>query len=425
MTPPLPSADTPLRIWLFNPYGPLPDEGWRDYSYVMIGEALAAAGHEVVWWTSNFSHHFKTFRSEGWEDRRLPAGLTVRLVPTPGYRRNIGPGRLIRDAVFGRRAYRRALDLPPPDVIVTSEPATMSGYAGVRLATRTGAALIYDQMDLWPELMVQALPRPLHPIGHALLWPVYRYRRAMFRRLDGAMALARPYLASVTDEIPADRPVPTLVVYNGIDVPAFRAAMQAPLPDALARMLDRAGLKAIFAGSLGPSYDVDAMIDAATSLAASGSDATILVAGDGPGRGRVEAAAARCPNLVYLGKLPPDVLPGVYARCDVGLACYSAQSNVEMCDKFYDYTAAGLVVVNSLRGEVRDWIEEAGIGLQYDPGSAASLTAALARITAEPTQAAAWKAASWDIGMRFDRTVQHARLPDWVKMVTQSRANRR
>ena len=413
-------APRPLRIWLFNPYGPLPGEGWREYSYVSIGSALAAAGHDVMWWTSGFSHHFKTFRSRIWEDRALPSGMVVRLVPTPGYSRNIGPGRFWRDAVFGWRAYRRALATGRPDIVFTSEPATMGGFAGVRLASRTGATLIYDQMDLWPELMVQSLPPGLQRIGHLLFWPVYRCRRAMFRKLDGAVALARPYLTSITDEVP-ERTLPSLVVYNGIDVSAFRTVMRQPLPDDIAAHFNRPGLKAIFAGSLGPSYDVGPMIDAARSLAAAGSHTMVYIAGDGPERPRIENAAASCANLVYLGKLPPDLLPRIYARCDVGLSCYSASSNVEMCDKFYDYTAAGLVIVNSLQGEVRDWIEESALGLQYDAGNAVSLARALDTIAADPERAAAWRRASWDIGMRFDIHVQHDKLAGWIETVVRDR----
>lgn len=417
-----PSAvQRPLRIWLFNPYGPLPDEGWREYSYVTIGSALAAAGHDVTWWTSNFSHHFKTYRSESWEDRRLASGLTIRLVPTPGYRRNIGLGRFIRDGVFGWRAWRSAASMAPPDVILTSEPATMGGFAGARLARKTNAALIYDQMDLWPELMVQVLPKALRPLGHLLFWPVYRCRRAIFRRLDGAMALARPYLTSITDEIAAAKHPPTLVVYNGIDVPAFRSLMEQSLPEELAPLFDRPGLKAIFAGSLGPSYDIGPMIEAARALDAAMSGITIYIAGDGPERKRVEEAAATCDALVYLGKLRPDVLPRVYARCDIGLSCYSASSNVEMCDKFYDYTAAGLVVVNSLNGEVRDWIANEGLGLQYQAGDTSSLIQAMNRIAEDSEQTKAWRTSSWEIGMMFDKNLQHAHLADWIQDIAQSR----
>ena len=416
-----PGDRTRLNIWLFNPYGPLPGEGWREYSYVTIGSVLAQAGHQVVWWTSNFSHHFKTVRSTGWEDRILPSGLVVRLVPTPGYRRNIGFGRLRRDFLFGLRAYRRALRLDAPDIILTSEPATMAGFAGPRLARKTGAVFLYDQMDLWPELIAQALPSSFQSLGHLFLWPIYSYRRKIFARLDGAMALARPYLESVTRGLPQGRSLPELVVYNGIDVPAFRALMSGALPDDINPLFDRPGLKAIFAGSLGPSYDVQPMISAARKLARAGSTISLYIAGDGPARPMVEAAAAECPNLIYLGKVPSDLLPAVYARCDIGLASYSERSNVEMCDKFYDYTAAGLAIVNSLEGEVASWIESFALGLQYRAGDALSLARALAKMDSDPVSLSASRAASWEIAMRFDREAQHAQLLPWLETVLRDR----
>jgi len=417
-----PSA--PRKIWLFNPYGPLPGEGWREYSYVTIGSVLAQAGHHVVWWTSNFSHHFKAVRSRGWEDHALPSGLVIRLVPTPAYRHNIGFGRLWRDFLFGLRAYRRALSLDAPDIILTSEPATMAGFAGPRLAGKTGAVLLYDQMDLWPELIVGALPRSLQSLGHLLLSPIYSYRRKIFARLDGAMALARPYLDSVTRSLPEGRSLPELIVYNGIDVPAFRRLMRGALPDDIDLLFDRPGLKAIFAGSLGPSYDVEPMLSAARKLASAGSTISLYIAGDGPGRQKVEAAAAECQNLVYLGKVPTELLPRIYARCDVGLASYSERSNVEMCDKFYDYTAAGLAIVNSLEGEVAQWIESFKLGLQYRAGDTQSLTQALTKLASDPVSLSASRAASWAIAMEFDRNVQHAQLLPWLERVLHDRAQR-
>jgi hypothetical protein len=55
--------------------------------------------------------------------------------------------------------------------------------------------------------------------------------------------------------------------------------------------------------------------------------------------------------------------------CDVGLNAYGKYSNVEMSDKFYDYTAAGLAIINSLTGEVADLISVNNIGTNYISGA--------------------------------------------------------
>ena len=56
-------------------------------------------------------------------------------------------------------------------------------------------------------------------------------------------------------------------------------------------------------------------------------------------------------TVLYLGKLKPESLSYLYNKSDVGLSIYTEISNVEMPDKFYDYTAAGLPVINSLKKE--------------------------------------------------------------------------
>jgi hypothetical protein len=114
----------PVNIWLISPYGPIPGEGWRDDRFNIIGDVLAAAGHNVLWWTPNFSHHFKPFRSEGWDARLLSPRFRVRLVPTTPYSRNVGLGRLRYAAVFARRVYRRAFRRPAGRPLLSTVPAT-------------------------------------------------------------------------------------------------------------------------------------------------------------------------------------------------------------------------------------------------------------------------------------------------------------
>lgn len=399
-----------MVIWLFNPYGPIPGEGWRDYCFTILGKALAAAGHDVTWWTSNFSHHFKKFRSAGWKDLPVSERFVVRLVPTTSYRRNIGPGRVLRDAVFAWRAYRRGRGEPRPDCVLWSESPLTFGFAGQRLAEHHRCASVFHQMDLWPELIVKACPARLQPLAEAAFLPVYWNRRRNFRRLDAATGLATPYLEAVLAEAPALRSAPTAVVYNGIDVGSFRRSMDDPLDGVDLPAKAPGELWAVFAGSLGPSYDIATLWRAAQAFSDAGDAIRVLVAGDGPLRAEVEARARAIPRLHFLGKLPPRSLAPLYRRCDVGLCAYSARSNVEMPDKFYDYAAAGLPVVNSLPGEVATLVRDRRLGLPYVAGDVDDLVARLRTLQREPELRAMMAANAWDAGGAFDQHVQCAKL---------------
>jgi glycosyltransferase involved in cell wall biosynthesis len=415
-----------MNIWLINPYGPIPSETWRTYCFPLIAEVLTAQGHEVTWWTSNFAHHFKKFRSDGWCDMEVGNGFRIRLVPTTGYSKNIGLGRVFRDVIFALRTYRRGIREPRPDLIIYSESPLTFGFAGQRLADHHGCPVIYHQMDLWPELIVESSPKWTRSIVKAIFWPVFAIRRSTFSRLSATTALARPYLEAVFDVAPLLRNKPSAVIYNGIDVAEFRSKMQSSnVP--LTRFPEKKDghLWAVFAGSLGPSYDVAVMCEVARNLAAINSNIYIVIAGDGPQRNLVQTTASGetgPANLFYFGQLSPFELALLYSRCDIGLCAYSASSNVEMPDKIYDYTAAGLPVLVSLRGEVAQIVASEGSGLSYEGGSAIDFQNKLLSITSDCEKMQMMSKASRSLGMQFDKNVQYSKFVDVINRVTNSDA---
>ena len=105
------------------------------------------------------------FRSGGWEDRPVSKLFRIRFVPTASYEKNISFGRLAHEVLYSKNAFRRALELEPPDCIVGVDPPQIVGYMCVRLARRLGVPLVLDVFDQWPELFVLAFPRLLRPLA--------------------------------------------------------------------------------------------------------------------------------------------------------------------------------------------------------------------------------------------------------------------
>jgi glycosyltransferase involved in cell wall biosynthesis len=128
----------------------------------------------------------------------------------------------------------------------------------------------------------------------------------------------------------------------------------------------------------------------------------------------VAAAAASCEQLIFLGKLSPERLAGVYSQCDIGLAAYSHTSNVEMPDKFYDYTAAGLAIINSLRGEVSSKIREHDIGFQYEASDHIDLVDKLRLLVTDPELLARLRENSFRVAMEYDVQHQYAQLVEFI-----------
>ncbi|MBI3279632.1 MAG: glycosyltransferase family 4 protein [Acidobacteria bacterium] len=404
-------------IWLVNPYGPLPGEKWREYRFATLGRILAGAGCDVTWWTAGFSHHFKVHRSREWMDSLVGPNFHVRLVPTPGYRRHVGLGRLLFEFVFACRLERGARHARRPDFIIASDTPQVSAFVAARLCRRFGAMLIVDVMDLWPELFDLAIPRPLRSAARPLFWPWRALRRSVRRRAHAITALCPSYLRHALRE--ARGGIESRVIYNGIDVGGFRAqgtAAQSRVEDLFGRSKAPREIWAVFAGTVGNNYDVDCLASAAKIVEQDQPLIRIWIAGDGPLCPRLrEAGKSGSGNLQLLGRLDHQSLASLYRHCDVGLCTYARDSNVEMPDKAYDYLAAGLPIITSLRGDLREVIESKGVGLSYEPGNAQSLAAALRTVARDEVLRKRLADNAYRCGNAFDRAGQYAQMLDLLR----------
>lgn len=411
-----------MRIWLINPYGPIPGESWRDYRFTIIGETLAAHGHQVRWWTANFSHHFKCFRSKGWNDLDVRPNFQIRLVPTLGYRKHIGLGRVRFELLFAWRMYRRAMKEPSPACIIAVDPPQTIGFLAVRLARRFGIPLILDVMDLWPEIFVLAFPRWLRPLAPVVLCPLYALRRHNLRQASAVTALCNTYLEMALKEAPRLEHAPSATIFNGVNVGAFRAMNQTS--SGVSELAQKIGKRpgevwVIYAGTLGNNYDIDTLLQAAVQLQQRRSRIKIVLVGDGPLRQRITEfiEVHRLSNLIYLGKFDVEDLIRLYQVCDVGLCAYAPESNVAMPDKAYDYMAAGLPIVNSLRGELENFLRDRQMGLQYIAGDARSLCNALEELASDADRRRTMARNSYNTAMMFDGQTQYRKFLEVLQQV--------
>jgi len=149
-----------------------------------------------------------------------------------------------------------------------------------------------------------------------------------------------------------------------------------------------ASLVCIYAGTLGERYDLGTVLETASLLHTERSRIRFIIAGRGPFEAQLRGWLKRHPaaNLDYRGSVEADALLDLYERCHVGLIPYAAESTVSLPVKFFDYLAAGLVIVTSLQGELRDFVQQNEVGFTYAAGDARSLAAVLQHLELVPAE---------------------------------------
>ena len=404
-----------MKVWLVNPYGPIPGEEWREYRFAMIARALHQRGHDVTWWTAAFDHFTKRMRATDWQTIPIAPGFQVVLVPTPGYRRNVGAGRLRFEVVFALRLLLRLRGQPKPDLVIAADPPQIAGgFVATVVGRRSGTPVILDCLDLWPELFAGILPKPVRrALAPVVFAPLRMLRRFTYSRAAGAVASSETYRDHLLREVSRLRPQNTEVVYIGVRTAdlEFTGNKEPGL------------FTAVYSGTLGQNYDLDTLLDAARLLS-SDPRFRLLIAGDGPRRDHVSGRISReqLTNVTYAGRLPAAELPKLYASAAVGLIPYAGWSTVSMPVKVFDYLAAGLPVVTSLAGELRRLIEECDIGATYRAGDAASLAGALRLLMAGRERRDELAANARVCAKRFERDEQYSRFAEFAERLAGGRA---
>ncbi len=363
-----------MIFWINNPFDPLPGEGGRPLRYWLLCRALAAAGHEVVWWSSDFHHVRKTCRSL--EPVSASEGFQVRLVPTLPYGSNVGWRRWrshLRYASEWERLAREAVaraELPPPDGIVVSMPPLGLYDAASRLRDAWGSRVVVDIQDAWPETFGQLLPHWLRGLGQAAFFRLHARAARAYRGADGVSAVCGRYAQ--------------LAQARGCLAEPKVFRLGCPLPDAAERSDGRGTtLRLCYIGNLGTSYDIRTMVEGVCSLAAEGWPVTLDVAGDGPQRAWVSALASRAGSpLKFHGYVDDTRLQSCLRACHVGVVPMFSAMWVAVPNKVADYAAAGLAMINGLTGETGELLRRYDAGTGYEAGNLESFKQAV-RVYAE------------------------------------------
>lgn len=421
----------PLSVWVVNPFDDVPGECLPPLRFWTLCRVLAGRGHDVTWWSADFSHRRKAVRLPPPRVTEDEEGFGIRMVPVRPYRTNVSLARLGSHRDFGRRLEQRAAaavasgDLERPDVILASMPPLEGAEAALRLARRLDSLFVVDLMDLWPETFRRLLPGPewmrriLSPL---LLGGMERRRRALLEAADGVSAATRTYADVALAGIPGDRP--RHVCYVGAYLQEYASSPRArPLGDgASAEATPPGPLRCVYAGTLEAGQDIDTLLAAARLLGASGDTVEIHVAGTGRLEAKVRAEAATvagsCRVIVH-GLLPRGPYADVLGRSDVGIVAVKPESLVAVPYKACDYAAAGLAIVSGLRGELADLLDEHRAGVCYEAGNPASLAREIAAIAADRTLLATLRQGARRLAERtFDRESTYPRFARWIESLT-------
>jgi len=345
------SGNHPKRALVLAPFFSTEMNANRSVSVACVLAELAAV--DVV--TTNFDHWTKKPPKAS---QIAPLEKIVYLKTLP-YRSNISVMRLMSHLLFSVRAaafFLRHRDRY--DIVYVTLPLNLLAWFILRSAP--AQCKIVDVIDIWPDV----LPFPEKFVR--LFRPVFAIWRKLF---DHAVRNADVMLAvSDTFYVEALKFANTSCRHRRFYIGDVKLQCVGP---------KEGTLTIAYVGNIGHLYDFETLLDVMEEI--KGAQLFIVGTGDRQDWLLSELERRGLPHQYFGVVYDPAKLANILCRAHVGFNGY-LNTSAAFSYKANTYFAAGLPILNSMRGDLQDLVERHGLGLNYSGGDRTTLKRCLASL---------------------------------------------
>ena len=379
-----------MKVWIVEIAEPLPvvDGSFRDLRCGILSKALLSRGHQVLWWTSTFDHMRKRHRFVEPQSVQVQPGFQLRLLHGPAYQTNISLNRIRHNwavaGAFQREASRWS---DQPDILFVCVPTLELAERAIMYGKPRQIPVVLDVRDRWPDLYLTPFPRRLRGLARLAFASEFQRAARMFRSATGLTAVSNSYLEWALGYAKRRQQAADGVFALGYSPPTATPAEVKTRAEQLRveHRIRPGALVVAFLGTFGASYDLETVIRTAWTLEANGLfDVQIVLAGDGDAGLKLRDMARGLGNTIFTGWLDQMSMLALLSISSIGLTAYRDEALQSLPNKPFEYMAAGLPLLSSLRGELETLIRDEQIGLQYEAGNPNSLLERIAWLAANP-----------------------------------------
>lgn len=365
-----------MKILYFHQHFTLPTSAGGTRSYE-LAQKLIAKGHQVTMVAGGRSDLGLAPTNKKGIFRGDVDGIDVIQIALPYSNRDGLFKRANTFVKFGWKSIKIAFQEKYDLLFATSTPLT-AGLPGIVMKlTGKKRKFVFEVRDLWPELpKALGMKNPIFLAGMSILeWLSYH-------TANGCIGLSPGICEGIDRRSQKGKPIE--LVPNGCDLDLFKPS-EGNISELLPGILPEEKV-AVFTGAHGIANGLDSIIDAAKVLQDKGrKDIKIVFIGDGKMKPHLQnrVKAENITNVMFFDPIPKVKLANIIARADVGLmvlanvpAFYYGTSP----NKFFDYIASGLPVLNNYPGWLADMIQENRLGFVTEPGNAVALAEGIEQV---------------------------------------------
>ena len=418
-----------MKVWLVTIGEPLPvgKEDVRLLRTGILAQELAARGHQVLWWSSTFSHTQKKHLFMGDQRMALPSGGSLHLLHAPAYRSNVSIRRILNHIELARKFRKLSRQEETPDVILCSMPTIELSREAARYGRRRGVPVVLDIRDMWPDIFLSRVPDPLKSLFKVpLFFMVWQLRQACRQAtaisgitpgyLDWALKYAHRGKGSLDRDFPHG--------YSSTPPEPAKIALAESFWRRQGIARENGEFVVCLFSSIVRQLDLETVIEAARRLQNTGRRFRFVFCGTGDALEYFQGLAKGCHTVCFPGWVHKPEIHTLMKLSQVGLAPYHSTKDfvISIPNKAIEYMSAGLPLVSSLRGTLQELLAKHEAGLTYANHHPDELASLLCTLYDQPEKLAAMSRNSLSLyQQRFNAEKVYAEMCAYLEEMAASR----
>lgn len=279
-----------------------------------------------------------------------------------------------------------------------------------------GKKYIFEVRDLWPEL-----PKALGLKNPLALWGMSILEKLSYWNACACVGLSPGMCEGIAKRSQKGKEI--ALIPNGCDMDLFSPGNREDLNVEGILPTDKV---AVYTGTHGIANGLNAVLDAASVLLKRGrTDIKLLFVGDGKLKPMLmkRAIDENLTNCLFLEQMPKAELSNIVCCADMGMQIFAnipAFYYGTSPNKFFDYIAAGLPVLNNYPGWMADMMKENNCGVMVEPDNPEAFADGLIYLADHPELREVFGRNARALAEKeFDRDILSAKFVDFVEHMYQ------
>ena len=355
-------------IWYLSMYEPLPvfDPNGKLMRSGHLARALSRQKVNTLLLTTDFDHHTHEHFDLPKDIKIINDYLSVLYIPSLGYKRDISIKRYQNNIDFAKKFLKFARSQNyKPKLIITQIPSLEMVQVVSEYSLKNNVPYVVDIRDVYPDNYKRLFPKKLKFLYNVFFKFLEIKKNKILNNATAITAVSKTFAKWASNSLSDNSSIKPKTFYIGYPTP--KKIIENEKNNFLIKHSIPLNKKIIvFVGTFSNLINFDHIFNAFEQLSKSSNSPWYLcIAGAGYNQDYIEEKCLSLKNANFLGWLKPNEIHLLYKASSLSITPYCNNDFMAMPNKFFECVAYELPILNSLKGEMSEFIENYNLGSNF------------------------------------------------------------